>query len=76
MEIFSDNFCAIHMEKESIMMDKLIYIGTSMLNLDKLLMYDYSFNNLKKKYNQSINLLYYGHTILCLKLKPKTFIRI
>ena len=40
-EVFSENFCAIHLKKESIEMDKPIYIGTSILDLSKSLMYDY-----------------------------------
>ena len=49
-EVFSENFCAIHLQKESIEMDKPIYIGTSILDLSKSLMYDYYYNNLKLKY--------------------------
>ena len=45
VEVFSESFCAIYMIKESIEMDKPIYIGTSILDLSKLLMYDYFYNN-------------------------------
>ena len=56
-EVFSENFCAIHLNKESIEMDKPIYIGTSILDLSKLLMYDYFANKLNKKYMEGVNLL-------------------
>ena len=58
VEIFSDNFCAVHLNKESIKMDKPIYVGTSVLDLSKYLMYDYLYNNLKKRYGENIVLLY------------------
>ena len=58
VEIFPDNFCAVHLNKESIKMDKPIYVGTSVLDLSKYLMYDYFYNNLKKRYGENIVLLY------------------
>ena len=64
-EVFSENFCAIHLNKESIEMDKPIYIGTSILNL---LMYDYFYNNLKKKYVEGVNLLYMDTDSFILKI--------
>uniref|UniRef100_UPI00358F3F6D uncharacterized protein n=1 Tax=Myxine glutinosa TaxID=7769 RepID=UPI00358F3F6D len=57
-EVFTENFCAIHLIKESIEMDKPIYIGTSILDLSKSLMYDYFYNNLRNKYQNDVNLLY------------------
>ena len=57
VEIFTDNFCAVHLNKESIKMDKPIYVGTSVLDLSKYLMYDYFYNNLKKRYGENIVLL-------------------
>ena len=57
--IFTDNFCAVHLNKESIKMDKPIYVGTSVLDLSKYLMYDYFCNNnLKKRSGENIVLLY------------------
>ena len=58
VEIFSENFCAIHLKKESVETDKPIYIGTSILDLSKLFMYDYYHNNLKLKYKDNVSLLY------------------
>ena len=57
-EVFSENFCAIHLKKESIEMDKPIYVGTSILDLSKSLMYDYYYNNLKSQYKDNVSLLY------------------
>ena len=38
-------------------MDKPIYVGTSVLDRSKYLMYDYFYNNLKKRYGENIVLL-------------------
>ena len=38
-------------------MDKPIYVGTSVFDLSKYLMYDYFYNNLKKRYGENIVLL-------------------
>ena len=43
--------------KKSIEMDKPIYIGTSILDLSKSLMYDNYYNNLKSKYKDNVSLL-------------------
>ena len=58
MEIFTDNFCAVHLNKESIKMDKPIYVGTSVLDPSKYFLFDYFYNNLKKRCGENIVLLY------------------
>ncbi len=67
--MFSENFCAIHLKKESIEMDKPIYIGTSILDLSKLFMYDYYYNNLKLKYKDNVSLLYMDTDSFILEIK-------
>ena len=39
-------------------MNTPIYIGTSILDLSKLFMFDYYYNNLKLKYKDNVSLLY------------------
>ncbi len=58
VEVFTENFCAINLVKECIEMNKPIYIGTAILDLSKLLMYDYFYNNLKVKYEDNVELMY------------------
>uniref|UniRef100_UPI0035900121 uncharacterized protein n=1 Tax=Myxine glutinosa TaxID=7769 RepID=UPI0035900121 len=67
-EVFTENFCAIHLVKESIEMDKPIYIGTSILDLSKSLMYDYFYINLKSKYKDNVSLLYMDTDSFILKI--------
>ena len=55
---FSDELSAIHVNKTSLRLNKPIYVGFSVLDLSKHLMYDWYYNNLKKKYGESCTLLY------------------
>ena len=50
-------------------MDKPIYIGTSILDLSKSLMYDYYCNNLKSKYKDNVSLLYMDTDSFILEIK-------
>ena len=47
---FSDDLSAIHVNKTKLELNKPIYIGFSVLDLSKHLMYDWYYNKLKKKY--------------------------
>ena len=58
VEIFADNFCAVHLNKDSIKMDKPIYVGPTVLDLSKYLIYDYFYNNRNKIYGENTVLLY------------------
>jgi hypothetical protein len=46
------------MMKDSVTLNKSIIAGFSILDLSKLLMYDFYYNTLKKKYGENVNLLY------------------
>ncbi|XP_023227411.1 uncharacterized protein LOC111627943 [Centruroides sculpturatus] len=56
--IFTENLCAIHMNKTKIYFNKPIYVGMSILDLSKYLMYDFHYNVMKPKYDDNIKLLY------------------
>ena len=50
-KIFDRNFVAIHRVKTVLLLNKPIYVGFSILELSKLLMYDFHYNYFKKNYN-------------------------
>lgn len=56
--IFDDNLVAIHMNKTKILMDKPIIIGMAILDLSKVLMYDFFYNHIKNKYRENVKMLY------------------
>jgi len=43
--IFNKNLIGIHMTKTEIVLDKPIYVGTSVLDISKILMYDFHYND-------------------------------
>ena len=51
-KIFNTNFVAIHEIKPILTLNKPIYVGFSILDLSKLLMYEFHFNHIKRKYNE------------------------
>ena len=55
-KIFSKNFVAIHEMKPVLTLNKPIYVGFSILDLSKLLMYELHYKYIKSKY--SANLLF------------------
>ena len=65
---FSDEQSAIHVNKIKLTLNKPIYVGFSVLDLSKYLMYDWYYNKLKKKYGENCTLLY-TDTDSCLHLR-------
>ena len=57
-EIFNPFLVGIQNRKEKVLLNKPIYVGMSVLDLNKHLMYDFYYNHLKKLYTHNIQLLY------------------
>jgi len=56
---YSKTFCAVECSKESVLFNKPIYVGFSVLELSKLHMYDFHYCVMKDFYkNQKLNILY------------------
>ena len=55
---FSNELSAIHVNKTKLTLNKPIYVGFSVLELSKYLMYDWYYNKLKRKYGEHCTLLY------------------
>ena len=71
--IFSENLIAIHMLKKKVMLNKPIYLGMSILDLSKTLMYDFHYNYIKAKYNENANLLFTDTDSLMYEIKTEDF---
>ncbi|GBM54161.1 hypothetical protein AVEN_195153-1 [Araneus ventricosus] len=56
--IFDERLAAVHMNKTKVIFNKPIYVGMSILDLSKHLMYDFHYNLMKPKYRDDIKLLY------------------
>ena len=55
---FSENLLAIEMKKTKVKMNKPVYLGMSILDISKILMYDFWYDYLKPKYNDKAKLCY------------------
>ncbi|XP_055316114.1 uncharacterized protein LOC129575903 [Sitodiplosis mosellana] len=56
--IFNADLVAIHMDKTNVILDKPIAIGMSILEISKVLMYEFFYNHLRAQYGDDIKLLY------------------
>ena len=55
---FTENLLAIEMKKTEILMNKSAYSGLSILELSKLLMYEFWYDYVKPKYDEKSKLCY------------------
>ena len=56
--IFDKNLIAIHMKKTEIYFNKPVYVGQAILDLSKMLMFDFHYNYIKDKYKEKAELVF------------------
>ncbi|XP_022807622.1 uncharacterized protein LOC111344644 [Stylophora pistillata] len=72
--IFSENLCAIHMRKTQVTFNKPLYLGMSILDISKTLMYDFHYNYIKSKYGDDrAKLLFTDTDSLCYEIQTDDF---
>ena len=71
--IFSEDLCAIEMRKTDVYFNRPIYLGMSILDLSKTLMYDFHYNYIKSKYNDRAKLLFTDTDSLCYEIQTDDF---
>ena len=64
-KIFHENLVAVHMKKKVLKLDKPSYVGMCILDLSKVLMYDFHYNFIKEKYGDRAKLLFTDTDSLC-----------
>ena len=57
-KFFTENLLAIQMKKTEILMNKPVHLGLSMLELSKILMYEFWYDYVKPKYSEKAKLCY------------------
>jgi hypothetical protein len=68
-KIFDNDLAALHMYKSKLYINRPAYVGMSILDLSKLLMYDFYYNQMKKQYGNKVSLLYTDTDSLLLHIK-------
>ena len=71
--IIDENLIAVHMKKTKLYFNKPVYLGMSILDLSKSLMYDFHYNYIKTKYGENAKLLFTDTDCLAYEIKTKDF---
>ena len=56
--ILDENLVSVHMKKTSLTMNKPVYLGMCILDLSKIIMFDFHYNYIKPKYGNKAKLLF------------------
>ena len=64
-KIFSDDLAAVHKRKEILKLDRPAYVGMCILDLSKTLMYEFHYNYIKRRYENTAKLLFTDRDSLC-----------
>ena len=70
---FSENLLAIEIKKTKANMNKLIYLGFSILDLGKIVMYEFWYDYIKPKYGKKAKLCYMDTHSFIIHIKTKDF---
>ena len=70
---FSENLLAIEMKKSKVKMNKPIYLGLSILEISKTLMYEFWYDYMKPKYDDSVKLCYMDTDSFIMHIKTEDF---
>ena len=70
---FSENLMAIEMKKTKVKMNKPIYLGMSILDISKTLMYEFWYDYIKPKYEDRAKLCYMDTDSIVIYIKTEDF---
>ena len=61
INLISEDLSIIEMKKTKVKMNKPIYLGLSILEISKILMYEFWYDYMKPKYNDNVKIVLHGH---------------
>ena len=75
LNIFNEELIGVHMKKTSLTMDKPIYLGMSISDLSKTVMYNFHYEYIKPKYGDKAKLLFTDTDSLMYQIETKDFFK-
>ena len=76
MKLISENISIIEMKKVKVKMKKPIYLGLSILEISKIIMYEFWYDYVRKKYGDMVKLCYMDTDSLIMNIKTRTFTKV
>ena len=73
INLISEDLSIIEMKKTKVKMNKPIYLGLSILEISKTLMYEFWYDYMKPKYNNDVKLCYMDTDSFIMKIKTNDF---
>ena len=73
MNYISEDLSIIEMKRMKVKMNKPIYLGLSILDISKLLMYEFWYDYMKPKYDDNVKLCYMDTDSFVMNIKTKDF---
>ena len=73
IKCFSENLLAIEMKKTKVQMNKPIYSGLSILEIRKILIYEFWYDYMKPKYGDNVKLCYMDTDSFIIYIKTEDF---
>ena len=70
---FPENVLAVEMKKTKLKMNKPIYLGLSILEISKILMYEFWYDYMKPKYGDNVKLCYMDTDSFIMHIKTEDF---
>ena len=73
MDYISEDLSIIEVKRAKVKMNKPIYLGFSILDISKILMYEFLYDYMKAKYNNNVKLCYMDTDIFIMNIKTEDF---
>ena len=73
INLISEDLSFIEMKKTKVKINKLIYLGLSILEISKVLMYEFWYDYMKPKYNDNVSLCYMDTDSFMMNIKTNDF---
>jgi hypothetical protein len=71
--IYEENLAAVHFSKESVLMNKPVYVGQAVLDLSKTIMYEFYYSVMKQAYGPRVSILYIDTDSFIMKIICQDF---